>query len=757
MAKGDTKTNQYLDIAANGTRADLPTDTCCETRSQTLIREVAERIMDVEDEVEELKNNPDVVDIVATYADLQAYDTQHLTDKDIIRVLQDETHDGESTYYRYNKQSDTWTYVGTVGDYYTKTAADAKFQDKLTAGDNITIEDESGALVISATDTTYSNFTGTDGTTAGTAGLVPAPTTTDGDKYLKGDGTWGTVQAGSSYTAGDGINISAQDVISATNTGKARVLTTADYNWPTTGTKTSVALWLLEPGVYTWEKSNGPKVDATLSDESISAYGYQTALVTSSTSVAVSIYAFSNSANASMFYQAYPPTGERLYRREFLMSNSIVDNLTSTANTKVLSANQGKVLKDLVDSLAIRATGAPTTSTVGQVGTLYEDTTNGKLYQCTAVSGNTYTWTELGSGGGGGITIKTLDAHDYNPAGTAYPTDPLGQYLIDIGAQTGDIYRITNGNLYANLGTMDSSSDKIFYSNDWYENDFIYILAVRSIYGGGYSIVFLEISTGNNYSAQNPIQTVRLRKDDNWYYGGHGTVLTSEDLAGYNSFPNADNSIKALRGDAADSIVKTIGYATNISGLSTTTIEHPSWATTTPVYILEQTMWPGDIEWMGTFRLVDEFDENFDFENAPVGSRVGVWARDFNGVPLTMNVPEGTSDIFEVELPSGGNIQVKPGGNNDMPLFQPSMVEFMSKGEDGWNVVAGGNLATILPRTLPFINGGTTAPTTATVGAVGTQYTYVDTTGTHTAHLCVCTEIDTTDPSTPVYTWQTLI
>lgn len=56
-----------------------------------------------------------------------------------------------------------------------------------------------------------------------------------------------------------------------------------------------------------------------------------------------------------------------------------------------------------------------------------------------------------------------------------------------------------------------------------------------------------------------------------------------------------------------------------------------------------------------------------------------------------------------------------------------------------------------------IINGGTTAPTTATVGAVGTQYTYVDTAGTPTAHLCVCTEIDTTDPSTPVYTWQTLV
>lgn len=56
-----------------------------------------------------------------------------------------------------------------------------------------------------------------------------------------------------------------------------------------------------------------------------------------------------------------------------------------------------------------------------------------------------------------------------------------------------------------------------------------------------------------------------------------------------------------------------------------------------------------------------------------------------------------------------------------------------------------------------IINGGTTAPTNATAGAVGTQYTYVDTTGTPTAHLCVCTAIDTTDPNNPTYTWQQLI
>lgn len=112
MASGDTKTNQYLDIAANGNRADLPTDTCCETRTQTLIRGVAERIIDVEEEVERLENNPDVADIVDTYQDLQNYDTSTLTDNDIIRVLNDSTHNNMSTYYRYSTTTGEFTYIG---------------------------------------------------------------------------------------------------------------------------------------------------------------------------------------------------------------------------------------------------------------------------------------------------------------------------------------------------------------------------------------------------------------------------------------------------------------------------------------------------------------------------------------------------------------------------------------------------------------------------------------------------------------------
>lgn len=56
----------------------------------------------------------------------------------------------------------------------------------------------SSNTTIALTDTTYSNFTGATSSVAGAAGLVPAPTTSDPDKFLKGDGTWAAVSSGTS-------------------------------------------------------------------------------------------------------------------------------------------------------------------------------------------------------------------------------------------------------------------------------------------------------------------------------------------------------------------------------------------------------------------------------------------------------------------------------------------------------------------------------------------------------------------------------
>ena len=44
--------------------------------------------------------------------------------------------------------------------------------------------------------TNITSFVGTDGQTAGAQGLVPAPATTDADKFLKSDGTWATAGGG---------------------------------------------------------------------------------------------------------------------------------------------------------------------------------------------------------------------------------------------------------------------------------------------------------------------------------------------------------------------------------------------------------------------------------------------------------------------------------------------------------------------------------------------------------------------------------
>lgn len=413
--------------------------------NEKLARRAADDVL--QQEIEDIKNAPDVVDIVGTYADLMAYDTSDLGDKDVIRVLVDETHDSQSTYYRWSASSSTWTYIGAVGPYYTKDQTDALLaekQDTLTAGTNIDITGDvisatdttysagtniqispqnvisatdttytAGTNVqingttISATDTTYSDFTGTDGTAAGVAGLVPAPATTDADKFLKSDGTWATAGGG-----GGGAGYT--------------VLTTADYNWnntakdSTTQPLDSIALWLLDPGTYQWNPGNAPVVRyGTNSGDVITTPNQLTVLVTVGEEQTVTsdgetlagvhplrvemfgidpdegVYTTSATIGYTMWSSVYDEAMGLLYP----YAPSVVANLTSTSDTDALAASQGKELKDLVDGLVISGTGAPTISTVGTIGKLYEDKTNGKLYICTDAT-NPYVWQEVGAGGG---------------------------------------------------------------------------------------------------------------------------------------------------------------------------------------------------------------------------------------------------------------------------------------------------------------------------------------------------------------------
>lgn len=81
----------------------------------------------LQEQIDAISSSSDVVDVVGTYAELQAYDTSKLHDNDIIKVLTDETHDDAISYYRWDDANDTFDYIGSQGPFYTKSETDATF------------------------------------------------------------------------------------------------------------------------------------------------------------------------------------------------------------------------------------------------------------------------------------------------------------------------------------------------------------------------------------------------------------------------------------------------------------------------------------------------------------------------------------------------------------------------------------------------------------------------------------------------------
>ena len=99
------------------------TDTLIATEAET--RDAAD--LDLQGQIDAISSASDVVDVVGTYAELQSYDTSKLSDNDIIKVLTDETHDDAISYYRWNDTTNTFTYIGSQGPFYTKSETDATF------------------------------------------------------------------------------------------------------------------------------------------------------------------------------------------------------------------------------------------------------------------------------------------------------------------------------------------------------------------------------------------------------------------------------------------------------------------------------------------------------------------------------------------------------------------------------------------------------------------------------------------------------
>lgn len=181
---------------------------------------------------------------------------------------------------------------------------------------------------IALTDTTYSNFTGTDGSSAGAAGLVPAPATTDAGKFLKADGTWAEASGGGSG---------------------AIELTSANYDYPDAN-PTGVALWRLPAGMY-WTKQGV----RTFTSTSFNINSEKTFIVANSdynyyTDIIV-IY----SAGAQNTYTAFKTTkttgaASTSYAGSFLLTNRIVQT-TGQSNSDIMSQ---KAVTDAISALEAR-------------------------------------------------------------------------------------------------------------------------------------------------------------------------------------------------------------------------------------------------------------------------------------------------------------------------------------------------------------------------------------------------------------------
>ena len=104
---------------------------------------------------------------VATKAELDTYDTSHLQADDIAIVQSDSSHSNQRTYYKLTVSgstktwtyvgvtSESWTYVGSVEAYYTKAASDERFLHISEADTNIT----GNKTFASSTTITFNNST----------------------------------------------------------------------------------------------------------------------------------------------------------------------------------------------------------------------------------------------------------------------------------------------------------------------------------------------------------------------------------------------------------------------------------------------------------------------------------------------------------------------------------------------------------------------------------------------------------------------
>lgn len=99
--------------------------------------------VNLQSQIDAITVSSDVIDVLGTYQDLLNYDTSHVKANDIIKVLQDSTHNDAVSYYRWiiTNHVGAWNYVGSEGPYYTKGETNTLLNLKANA-DNVYTKNE---------------------------------------------------------------------------------------------------------------------------------------------------------------------------------------------------------------------------------------------------------------------------------------------------------------------------------------------------------------------------------------------------------------------------------------------------------------------------------------------------------------------------------------------------------------------------------------------------------------------------------------
>lgn len=187
-------------------------------------------------------------------------------------------------------------------------------------------------------------FTGTDGTTDGATGLVPAPLIADADKYLKSDGTWAAISAGG---------------------GDVKTLTSADANYPVDN-PTMIAAWLLDPGYYKIDNIRVYATSSSYSNNGLVIVGKKP----SNNIVPVVMLGEGRALYSCCVNATSGSVDEMTANASPLLINSIDDWLTSTSTKHVLSAKQGKVLNDKIGGDLSSLTTTDKTSLIAAINEL---------------------------------------------------------------------------------------------------------------------------------------------------------------------------------------------------------------------------------------------------------------------------------------------------------------------------------------------------------------------------------------------------